>query len=98
MIWILYALLAVVGFSAGWNIRKRGFRTYFVNLLIGIDQAANSVLGGMPDETISSRCARGRARWYWKWLAWALDKIDPNHCADALRSEKDRLHEPAVLR
>lgn len=32
------------------------------NLLLGVDQLANAVLRGDPDETISSRAAKARVR------------------------------------
>lgn len=31
---------------------------YFWNILIAIDQLANTIFGGDPDETISSRCGK----------------------------------------
>ena len=31
---------------------------YLFNILISIDQFGNTLLGGNPDETISSRCAK----------------------------------------
>jgi hypothetical protein len=71
---------------------------WLFGILIGIDQLFNALLKGAPDETISSRCGRNRRKWYWKWLAWILDHIDPNHCANAIRSEKNRNHLPWELR
>ena len=56
------------------------------------------MLKGYPDETISSRCGRNRHKWYWKWLAWLLDHIDPNHTADAIDSERKRKYLPWELR
>ena len=64
---------------------------YFWNNLIAIDQLANTILAGDPDETISSRSARLRHIWYWNYLAYALDWIDPGHTVRALeRDEGDR--------
>ena len=31
---------------------------YFLNVLIGVDQLGNTILGGDPDETISSRLGK----------------------------------------
>lgn len=33
-------------------------KKYLYNILIGIDQLANAILGGDPDETISSRLGK----------------------------------------
>ena len=38
-------------------------RLYFYNLLVGLDQFVNVVLGGAPDQTISSRCWVHRDHW-----------------------------------
>lgn len=42
-------------------------RSYLKNVLIAIDQLANAVLGGEPDETISSRAYRRRIEGSKKW-------------------------------
>jgi hypothetical protein len=76
---------------------------WFVNILIGIDQLGNAVLGGDPDETISSRLGKlkvkhgGKIPWtrpLSRVIDWGLDKIDPNHSIDAI--EKDE-GEEAIL-
>lgn len=57
---------------------------YFWNILIAIDQLLNTVFGGDPDETISSRVGKCRDRhggtlpWYLKWLVF-LEYLDPGH-------------------
>lgn len=38
-------------------------KLYAYNLLISIDQLANTLLGGSPDTTISGRCYRHRDHW-----------------------------------
>lgn len=69
---------------------------YLLNILISIDQFGNTLLGGDPDETISSRLGKlksrngGRIPWtrpLSKLIDWILDKIDPNHSTKAI--EKD---------
>ena len=64
-----------------------------LNILISLDQFGNSLLGGDPDETISSRLGKlktkhgGSIPWYRplsKIVDWGLDKIDPNHSIDAI--------------
>lgn len=68
-----------------------------LNVLIGIDQLGNSLLGGDPDETISSRLGKlktkhgGKIPWYRplsKIVDWGLDKIDPNHSLDAIEPDE----------
>jgi hypothetical protein len=70
---------------------------YVVNVLISFDQLGNSILGGDPDETISSRIGRIKAKWggeipRWRvmtrFTAWWLDKIDPGHCEDAVEHDE----------
>jgi len=58
----------------------RSGRWYVWNVLIGIDQLGNALLGGDHDETISSRAHKNRHKWYWDALCYLLEKVDPNHC------------------
>ena len=56
---------------------------YAKNVLIAVDQLANTLAGGDPDETISSRCGK----WH-PWLAKIIDFLfGPKHCQDSI--EKD---------
>lgn len=55
---------------------------YFWNLLIAVDQLINTLLGGFPDETISSRAAKAHrdgAAWGCV-LCKLLDAFDKDHC------------------
>lgn len=53
---------------------------YFWNLLIAIDQLANTILGGDPDETISSRVGKLKhKRWWAKLVSKFLDTVDKGH-------------------
>ena len=72
---------------------------WIVNILIGIDQLGNAILGGDPDETISSRLGKmkvkhgGKIPWYRplsKIVDWGLDKIDPNHSVDAIEEDEGK--------
>ena len=69
-------------------------KRYFLNLLIAIDQLGNSIIGGYPDETISSRAGkwvRGNSQvkgGVWYWLCWSLEWIDKNHCIDAIEDDE----------
>ena len=72
---------------------------WFYNILIGLDQLGNAVLGGDPDETISSRIGKikrdggGKIPW-WRVLTrmadWGLDKIDPGHSIDAIEEDEGK--------
>jgi hypothetical protein len=64
---------------------------YLWNLLISIDQLGNTLLGGHPDETISSRCAKVITTCYaCKAFCWLADKIDPNHCEKSIEHDEGR--------
>ena len=64
-------------------------RRYIWNVLVSLDQLGNSLLGGWPDETVSSRSARsfrigGR---FGRFMCWWLNKLEPGHCEKAIQSE-----------
>lgn len=65
---------------------------YIWNVLVSIDQLANTVLGGDPDMTLSGRMGRdvrnGRCR-ACRLICWLLNKIDPKHCANQDIKESD---------
>lgn len=62
---------------------------YIWNILISIDQLANTILGGDPDETISSRAGKKQDTQKWaKWLCWLLNKIDTNHCKKSIEEDE----------
>lgn len=59
-------------------------KQYILNILIAIDQLFNALFFGCPDETISSRVGKmvhfyGTKKKPIIWLAWILDKVDPDH-------------------
>lgn len=64
------------------------FREHALNILIGLDQLANAILRGNPDETISSRVGRAAiAGKRWGLICESIiNKLfvilgdDPNHC------------------
>lgn len=68
------------------------------NMLIAVDQFANTVILGDVDETISSRTGRailsGKAKWFVKYLQFFIDKIfnvidgQRNHCINAVEHGK----------
>ena len=70
---------------------------WFYNILIGIDQLGNAIIGGDPDETISSRIGKIKRKGGGKIPRWriitrladyALDKIDPGHSTDAIEEDE----------
>ena len=74
-------------------------KKWFVNVLISIDQFGNTIMGGDPDETISSRIGKikvrhgGKVPWKHplvKIIDWGLDKIDSNHSIDAIEKDEGK--------
>lgn len=66
---------------------------YLLGALLGLDHLGNALLGGDPRETISSRLGRieaahgGRIPWtrpLARLTAWALDRVDRDHCREAV--------------
>lgn len=68
-------------------------KKYFWNVLISIDQLANTLLGGYPDETISSRCGK-RVRegkcYICGPLCAILGKIDAYHCERSIEEDEGK--------
>ena len=72
---------------------------WFVNVLTSIDQLVNTIFGGDPDETISSRLGKLEKKYDGKiprrrplsaFLVWALNKIDPGHCEKGIEDDEGR--------
>lgn len=66
-------------------------RTYFWNILIAFDQLVNTVLGGDPDETISSRMGKHIANdrcTFCKLICGVLDFFDKDHCTKSVESDE----------
>ncbi|WP_308774957.1 pseudouridine synthase [uncultured Bilophila sp.] len=64
--------------------------TYGKRTLIAVDQLINTLLGGWPDETLSSRCYR-----------WARDGVffwQREHCKSSYESEREGRQSPLELR
>jgi len=60
-------------------------KRYFINIGISIDQLANTIFGGDPDETISSRLGKHyRGSWMEKSVDYLFGK---DHCENS--EEKD---------
>lgn len=70
---------------------------YIRNILIGIDQLINTITGGSPDETLSSRVYRYREDSRIAWAVWkVLDWIETDHCKNSL--EPDDHHKDDILK
>lgn len=58
---------------------------YIHNLLVSLDQLCNALMGGWPDETLSSRFWRWHVDGVRSWPCLCLDKVatwlgDKDHC------------------
>ena len=67
-------------------------KRYALNIAIGLDQLANTVLAGNPDETLSSRAYRAEhsGQRYWGWTRRFIDLIffwQQGHCKKAYEAE-----------
>jgi hypothetical protein len=65
-------------------------KQYFWNFIIAIDQLANTLLGGDPDETISSRMGK-RARKgdkLGKVICRILNVFDKGHCEKSIEEDE----------
>jgi hypothetical protein len=76
---------------------------YLFQVLIGLDQLLNTMLGGWADETVSSRAWRlHQAYRAWAVARRAIDAVfwywQPNHCQASFESERLRLQIPPELR
>lgn len=65
-------------------------KQYIWNILIAFDQLVNAILGGDPDETISSRAAKRSTQFGWYQLSLILETIDPGHMKRAVESDEGK--------
>lgn len=77
--------------------------SYLKNVALGIDQLFNTVLGGDPDETLSSRAYRTeqKGRVFGKVFRPIIDTIlffDKDHCRTSYESELYRKQMPEDIR
>lgn len=86
--------------SAG-TMREREAMTRGKAVLIALDQLVNSVCGGWPDETISSRAWRWEQNGKRAWPRRLIDCVffcDKDHCRESYESEKSGRQLPPELR
>lgn len=75
-------------------------RKWFLAFTIGANQFVNALMGGHPDETVSSRLGRAREHGgkFSKGACVALERIDwrrdkQDHCARAIVEHQKRLQD-----
>jgi len=77
-------------------------RTYLVNILIALDQLGTTLVGGWPDETLSSYAWRlhlqGKPMGWTHRVINAIFWWQSNHCRGAYRDEAERRQMPPELR
>lgn len=78
---------------------------YFFNVLIALDQMANTLIGGAPDETLSSVAYRMSVtkgtHWRWGFARSTIDSIfwfEKDHCHLAFMAEINRAQQDPELR
>ena len=75
--------------------------TYIEGLFIAFDQFINAVLGGWPDETLSSRCYRWARDGVRAWPRRVVDGLffwQREHCKSSYESERLGRQLPPELR
>lgn len=68
-------------------------RAYLKQVLIGLDQLLNTLMGGWADETLSSRAWRHYVKGDYKWPKVLIDGVlffDKDHCQRSYESEIKR--------
>lgn len=68
-------------------------RRYLWNILISLDQLANTILGGDPDETISSRMGKNVAKRncpFCNFMCKMLNIIDKDHCQKSIEPDEGK--------
>jgi hypothetical protein len=63
--------------------------TYWLNLLISIDQFFNTLIGGNPDCTVSGHVAVMNWRKLEKMIDFTFAPVEPNHCLNSLLADND---------
>jgi hypothetical protein len=98
--WLIPAFALVL---LGRLFKSEAMKQYGFNLALGLDQLANILLLGDPDETISSRTGRaiasGKAKWWVPKFGALVDWLalhgfgDRDHCARSIESDEPHKYE-----
>lgn len=74
-------------------IGQSKMKEYLWNILISLDQFANTVFNGNPDETISSRWGKhiqkGKSGWRLT-MCKALNFFDKDHCIKSIEDDEGK--------
>lgn len=65
-------------------------KRYIWNLLISIDQLFNTLLGGYPDETLSSRMGKNQDCPVCRFICKLLDLVDKDHCQKSIEYDEGK--------
>jgi hypothetical protein len=68
-------------------------KRYFWNLLVSIDQFINTLLGGFPDETLSSRMGKHVAKKdcpFCNFLCSLLNLFEKDHCIKSIENDEGK--------
>jgi hypothetical protein len=60
---------------------------YIRNMLVGIDQLVNTLFGGDPDETLSSRMGKSQCR-VCRLICRLLHFLEPKHCEKSIELDE----------
>lgn len=74
---------------------------YLFHNLIAVTQFLNTLTGGFPDESTSSRAYRQRHKTHWRVIRTVIDAAffwQVEHCAMAYLAERERRQTPPELR
>lgn len=67
-------------------------RSYLFRVLYSIDQLANAMVGGNPDETVSSALGKKQRRGckLCRFICGILNIVDPNHCEKSIEEDESK--------
>jgi len=60
---------------------------YFRNIMVGIDQLVNTLFGGDPDETLSSRMGKSNCG-VCNFICKLLNFLEPKHCQKSIEEDE----------
>ena len=87
-------LIVLLGLFVGWLAfpEKTFVSRYCLNILVSIDQLINTIFGGDPDETISSRVGKGEAKGikFYVYFAKFLDLFQKGHAQKEIEPDEGR--------
>jgi len=66
--------------------------------MLGLDEFANTLLGGAPGDTISGRAGRAAedGRVWGRVLCYLLNLVDKNHCPKAIENDAKGRHKESL--